>query len=98
MKLFLCSLAVTALVGVWMASVASSQLAILDQMEGGGRVTGALSNPINRTPKQDRLNADSPVNKMTGIKDNFCDAGGFDRACKIQIAGLKVSPPLTLAN
>ncbi len=100
MKFFLASLAVTAAVGVWMISVASSQLALLDQVSTIETISDAYSNPINRSLKQDRLvtAAEKSVKTSARNAEGFCDVGGFERACKLQIAGLKVSPPLVLTN
>ncbi len=100
MKLFLSSIALTASVGVWMIVVASSQLALLDQARTVETVSGALSNPINRTLKRDRLDLSAVTpEKITGEKSgDFCSVGGFDRICKFKIAGLKVSPPLVLTH
>jgi len=100
MKYFLSALALTASFGLWMAFVASSQLAMVDQASAIETVSGAYSNPINRRLKQDRLDigVSNPAKASGAQKGNFCDVGGFDRACKFQIAGLKVSPPLVLVN
>ncbi len=91
MKLFFISLAATASLGIWMVSVASSQLAWLDQASTIETVSGAYFNPVNRSLKQGRLG-------RVAAKSNFCNVGGFERACKPNISGLKVSPPLVLAN
>jgi len=100
MKFFLASLAMTAAVGVWMVSVASSQLTLLDKVSTIETISDAYSNPINRSLKQDRLSTgtEKSVKSSARNADGFCDVGEFERACKSQIAGLKVSPPLVLTN
>lgn len=100
MKFFLSSLAATVLVGIWMVVVASSQLAALDQLSKMETVSGAYSNPVNRSLKQDRLSSGKVSQVQTKVlrTGNLCSVGGFDRACKFQIAGLKISPPLVLTN
>jgi len=100
MKLFLFSLAATASLGLWMVSVASSQLALLDRAGTADTASIAYTNPVNRRLKQDRLDIATavPLKTTVGRKGDFCDIGGFDRACKMEIAGLKVSPPSVITN
>jgi len=100
MKLFLFLIAATASLGIWMMSVASSQLVWLDQANTIEAVSGAYFNPINRNLKQGRLGLASATSvKMPAVQEsNFCNVGGFERACKFKISGLKVSPPLVPPN
>jgi len=99
-KFFIFSLAASASLGLWMVSVASSQLALLDRAVTIETLSIEYSNPVNRRLKQDRLDIATTIPQKTTVrrKGNFCDIGGFDRACKMEIAGLKVSPPLIIAN
>jgi len=100
MRLFLSSLALTVTFGIWMIVVASSQLSVLDEINTIEKVSGAYSNPINRSLKTDRLNVGikSALKLETAQSGSFCTVGGFERACKFRIAELKVSPPLLLTN
>ncbi len=101
MKIFLSSLTVSATAVLFMIVIASSHQGNPSQSNQLETISGTYSNPVNRTQKSDRRSPAKQAGevKSTGaLKGDYCSVGGFDRACKLRIADLKVSLPLIGTN